>query len=390
MSAQPKWEIKQLSTIADRIDYGHTASANAEPVGPKLLRITDIQSGRVEWNDVPYCLATTEDILKYELMDGDIVFARTGNTTGKSFLLKSPPPNTVFASYLIRVRPGNSVEPRFLAHFFNTPNYWAQIEKNTEGAGQPGVNASRLKTLEIPLPPLSEQKRIADILDKADAIRRKRQVESETLAALCNSLFLRLFGDLRNRRNEWPQTCLKEVTLLDAPMVDPREDEYIDLVHLGPDRIEKTTGRILPALTAREEGLISSKFLFDERHVLYSKIRPYLRKVALPNFSGLCSADVYPIRPAENKVTREFLFALLISEAFLAYTTSLPSRASIPKLNRTELAAFTFSLPPLELQQRFTAILQSQEKMKKTLHKASYETESLFNTLVQRAFIGEL
>jgi type I restriction enzyme S subunit len=183
---------------------------------------------------------------------------------------------------------------------------------------------------------------------------------------------------------------LDDVTILDAPMVDPREEEYIDLVHLGPDRIEKNTGRLLPAQTAREEGLISSKFLFDERFLLYSKIRPYLRKVAMPHFRGLCSADVYPIRPVESKATQEFLFALLISEAFLAYTTSLPSRASIPKLNRKELAAYTFHLPPIELQQQYTEILRSHENTTKSFGKASDESEQLFNSLVQRAFKGEL
>jgi type I restriction enzyme S subunit len=143
-------------------------------------------------------------------------------------------------------------------------------------------------------------------------------------------------------------------------------------------------------LTARQEGLISGKFLFDERYLLYSKIRPYLRKVALPDFTGLCSADVYPIRPVENKATREYLFALLISEAFLAYTTSLPSRASIPKLNRKELAAYTFRLPPMDLQQRYTDILRTHKQHTKTFGRAFDDSDQLFNALVQRAFKGEL
>ncbi len=183
---------------------------------------------------------------------------------------------------------------------------------------------------------------------------------------------------------------MDDVAILDAPMVDPREPEYIDLVHIGPDRIEKNTGRLLPALTAREEGLISGKFLFDERYLLYSKIRPYLRKVALPDFEGLCSADVYPIRPIEGMATREYLFALLIFEAFLAYTTSLPSRASIPKLNRKELGAYQFHLPPLALQERYSRILKEHDRRTKTFNRAADESDHLFNSLVQRAFKGEL
>lgn len=276
--------------------------------------------------------------------------------------------------------------PKFIYYLLSQMH----LERFHEGTGVPTLNRNNVHGVEIPLPPLSEQKRIADILDKADAIRRKRQEELETLATLRSSVFLRLFGDPRTKRTDWSETHLEDVTILDAPMVDPREEEYLDLVHLGPDRIEKNTGRLLPALTAREERLISGKFLFDERYLLYSKIRPYLRKVALPHFRGLCSADVYPIRPVENKATREYLFALLISEAFLAYTTSLPSRASIPKLNRKELAAYTFYLPPIELQQRYTEILRTHEKTTETFGKASDDSEHLFDSLVQRAFKGEL
>ena len=155
------WQTKSLDELAERIDYGHTASARTNAIGPKFLRITDIQNGHVDWKTVPYCAATADELAKYRLNDGDIVFARTGNTTGKSYLLKQPPKDSVFASYLIRVRPSRSVDARFLAHFFDTPEYWNQVKKNAQGAGQPGVNASRLKTLDIPTPPLSEQKRIA-------------------------------------------------------------------------------------------------------------------------------------------------------------------------------------------------------------------------------------
>ena len=281
-----------------------------------------------------------------------------------------------------------TVNPEFLYRYL----YYVKTQSGHGAVGAifKNLTSDQIRDLEIPLPPLPEQKRIADILDKADAIRRKRQEELDALSALRSSVFLRLFGDPRSGRSDWPEVSLGEVTVLDAPMVDTREEEYIDLVHLGPDRIEKNTGRLLPALTAREEGLISGKFLFDERYLLYSKIRPYLRKVALPHFKGLCSADVYPIRPVENVTTREYLFALLISEAFLSYTTSLPSRASIPKLNRKELAAYTFHLPPIELQQQYTDILRSHEHTTETFGRAADDSEKLFNALVQRAFKGEL
>src|SRR6266481_1608404 len=96
------WEIKELVAVS-AINYGYTESASSEPVGPRFLRITDIQNDQVDWNSVPYCKIEPADLPKYRLANGDIVFARTGATTGKSFLVADPP-EAVFASYLIRVQ----------------------------------------------------------------------------------------------------------------------------------------------------------------------------------------------------------------------------------------------------------------------------------------------
>jgi len=272
-------------------------------------------------------------------------------------------------------------------------HYWIQsdrVKKKIRGLVK-GIHLypKDVAELEINLPPLDEQKRIAAILDKADGIRCKRAESLRLLDDLLRATFLDMFGDPAVNPKNWSKVNLGEATIIDAPMVDPRLEEYLDLVHIGPDRIERDTGRILPALTAREERLISGKFLFDKRHVLYSKIRPYLRKVALPNFKGLCSADMYPIRPRENVATREYLFSLLISEAFLDYTKSLPSRASIPKLNREELAAYIFPLPPYELQIEYSKKCAYIKNSYDLCAEAITESDTLFHSLVVRAFKGE-
>ncbi len=103
------WETSSLGELADDISYGFTASATSKPIGPRMLRITDIQNGRVNWASVPYCAegASEKDFLK----DYDLVIARTGATTGKSFLIRAVPERAVFASYLIRVRASEAVDP---------------------------------------------------------------------------------------------------------------------------------------------------------------------------------------------------------------------------------------------------------------------------------------
>jgi type I restriction enzyme S subunit len=178
------WSIATLGSVAASIDYGVTASANVEPVGPKFLRITDIQQNRVDWDSVPYCACDKGSADAARLETGDIVFARTGATTGKSFLIGSCPPGAVFASYLIRVRPGRGVDSGYLAEFFQSTGYWSQIRGMAEGAAQPGVNASKLGALRIPLPPLSEQMKFEGVASRVRAIARAGEqaaLESDTL-----------------------------------------------------------------------------------------------------------------------------------------------------------------------------------------------------------------
>ncbi|WP_338353223.1 restriction endonuclease subunit S, partial [Thalassolituus oleivorans] len=159
------WTITTLESLTTDISYGYTASSSPDEVGPKMLRITDIQDKSVFWPDVPYCKIEEDRIEKYLLKKNDLVFARTGATVGKSFLLRTEPPKAVYASYLIRVRTASEELISVLSHFFNSEQYWQQITEFSAGIGQPNVNGTKLRGLTIPLPPLAEQKVIADKLD---------------------------------------------------------------------------------------------------------------------------------------------------------------------------------------------------------------------------------
>ncbi len=160
------WGVKTLSEVA-KIGYGYTESASSEAIGPRFLRITDIQNDSVDWERVPYCKIVASEISRFRLQSGDIVFARTGATTGKSFLVRDPP-DAVFASYLIRLRIlENTLTPEFLALFFQTAEYWDSIEAGSTGSAQGGVNATKLGALSVPIPPMFEQQRIVGILDEA-------------------------------------------------------------------------------------------------------------------------------------------------------------------------------------------------------------------------------
>lgn len=159
------WVETEISEVA-HINYGYTESATRDSVGPKFLRITDVQDGRVSWSEVPYCIISEKDEEKHRLASGDIVFARTGATTGKSFLVVNPP-NAVCASYLIRLRPmDDKVLPEFLNAYFQSDTYWNQIRIGTTGTAQGGFNASKLAKLVVVLPSLVEQEKILEILEE--------------------------------------------------------------------------------------------------------------------------------------------------------------------------------------------------------------------------------
>jgi type I restriction enzyme, S subunit len=159
------WTQTTLDKIASDVSYGYTAKSNRTSGEAKMLRITDIQDNRVDWNEVPYCSISPSDKSRYLLKKWDLVFARTGATVGKSFLIQEDIPDSVFASYLIRVRCLNHGMTQYLSYFFRSPSYWDQITDFSAGIGQPNVNGTKLKALEIPLAPLAEQKRIAEKLD---------------------------------------------------------------------------------------------------------------------------------------------------------------------------------------------------------------------------------
>jgi len=162
------YPLVSLSQLSEEPQYGFTASAEPENIGPKLVRITDLQDGGINWNTVPYCKCDKPE--QYLLEANDILFARTGATTGKTHLVKQAE-NAVFASYLIRLRPKSNVLPEYLYFFFQSDAYWSQISEEKEGSAQPNVNGKKLINIQIPLVDDNIQSEISKFL----AVVRERQ-----------------------------------------------------------------------------------------------------------------------------------------------------------------------------------------------------------------------
>ena len=191
------WEVVRLGNYCYKPDYGYTESANDSPVGPKFLRITDIQNDAVNWENVPYCICSEEVKEKYLLKTGDIVIARIGATTGKAYMIDDCP-EAVFASYLIRVRTKENLLPIFLAQYFRTNNYWRQIDQSKGGRLKGGVNIPILSHLVLPLPHLSEQQQIAEILQACDTKITALEQEAQHLDELFHAMLDELMTGQRS------------------------------------------------------------------------------------------------------------------------------------------------------------------------------------------------
>lgn len=157
---------------------------------------------------------------------------------------------------------------------------------------------------------------------------------------------------------------LGEVVDVASGQVDPTERPFCDMPHVGGDNIKSGTGELFGIRVALELGLISGKYAFDENDILYSKIRPNLNKVALPSFRGICSADIYPIRPRDGKVDRQYLAHVLRSAEFVSFTSKHSTRTNIPKINREALLSYEIALPLLPEQKRIAAILDKADAIR--------------------------
>lgn len=159
------WEWTTIGEIASSILYGVSESAK-DSGNYKLLRITDIQNNKVNWDSVPFTNYDENKAQPYLLQDGDILFARTGATVGKSYLVEGLIQPSIYASYLIRVQTSSLILPSYIKFYFESGYYWEQISLSSVGIGQPNVNGTTLAALSIPIPPYKEQLRIASAVER--------------------------------------------------------------------------------------------------------------------------------------------------------------------------------------------------------------------------------
>ena len=235
---------------------------------------------------------------------------------------------------------------------------WILIANNNliysfgKGSAQKNLDMEEFRSMKISYPTNpSEQQRIVEILDtefeKIDVLKANAEKNLQN----AKDLFQAALKKELEPKEAWEKKTMGELCEIKSLLVNPVEEKYKKLLHVGGANIVSITGELQDLKTAEEEGLTSGKFTFNNNDVLYNKIRPYLVKVARPNFYGLCSADMYPLTPKKS-ILKDYLYFILTSKDFTNYAILNSGRAGMPKVNRQALFSYKCEIPSLTEQQQ--------------------------------------
>lgn len=326
--------------------------------------------------------------LKYirKFPKGSTLFTCIGSTIGKTGLAvqemtSNQQINAVFPNHQ------DNCEFIYYALTYRAPI----IKLNAGHQAVPIINKNEFGQTLIKVPKsASEQIKIATALSDTDAliseleklIEKKQAIKTATMQQLLTGktrlpeFALREDGTPKDHKDselgqipeDWEVVPFRECIDIPQGQVNPINEPYASMILVGPKHIESGTGKLLFEETASEQQAISGKYLFEEGDVLYGKINPYLMKATLVDFKGLCSADMYPLRPKDN-IKPGLLLALILGEDFTKYAVSVSARSGMPKINRNELAQYKFCLPNnLEEQEKIANILLSLDESLESLN----------------------
>ena len=284
------WEWERWGNISQSIQYGYNAPALEKGV-IRMVRISDIQDNKVLWNTVPFCMIEEKDIETYLLKINDILFARTGGTVGKSFLVKDVPMKSIYAGYLIRTRYSSLLCPHYMKAFMESQLYWEQLKNGTIATAQPNCNGKTLAKMLLPIPPINEQKRIVERLHRISPFIERYSKSQDAL----NLMNMQI-------REQLKKSVLQEA--IQGKLVPQIAEEGTSQELLEQIKLEKQ--KLIKEGKLKKSSLFDSIIYKGDDNKYYERINGQIIEIELPfeypnNWSVLRLKDVCQLIDGEKR-----------------------------------------------------------------------------------------
>lgn len=380
-------EYKRLEEVCTLITDGTHQTPTYTDTGYIFLSSKNVTSGKIDWKNVKYVSKELHEELSKRVIPkkNDILLAKNG-TTGVAAIVDKDISFDIYVS-LALLRPKEEINPKYLLRVINSQYTKRQFDKRLKGIGVKNLHLKEIKDITIPIPSIEIQKRIVEVLDKAQSLIEKKKEQIDLLDELVKSRFIEMFGDPVSNSKEWKKQKINEV----APVSNYKgefDEEKIWLLNL--DMVESNSGRIIDFNYVDKEEIGSSTCTFDTSNVLYSKLRPYLNKVVIPDRIGYATSEMIPLKPNKKVLNREYLTYSLRNKSFVDYISEKVSGAKMPRVVMNDFKSFELPIPPIELQNEFAEFVTKIDEIKSKMETSLSELEDNFNSLMQKAFKGEL
>lgn len=386
------WTYKKLGEVTTTIN-GLWTGKKPPFVNVAVVRNTNFTKDcKLDMTNVAYLDVEEKQFSKRKLQYGDIIIEKSGGSekqpVGRPVLFNIKEGDYSFSNFTSTLRINNKEEldPHFL-HYSLVGAYFRGVtgKMQAKTTGIHNLDFKAYLKLLIPTPSLPEQQQIVAELDLLSGMIEKQKAQIEELDKLSYSIFYDMFGDPVTNDKGWNTRALNDV----APQAEykgeiPEIDGKYWLLNL--DMVKSMSGEVIDKLMLPLSEIGSSTIKFDETNVLYSKLRPYLNKVVLPNEKGYATSELVPFRPDAKYLNREYLVSLLRGNEFVKYISIKVQGAKMPRVSMNVLRSFPIILPPLSLQQEFAAKIEAIEVMKAKVRQSLKESETLFNSRMDYYF----
>lgn len=258
----------------------------------------------------------------------------------------------------------------------------------SDNEAYPSLKTSTIKSIQLPIPPLPQQEKIVKVLDISSALIEKQKELTQKYDLFLKSKFIEMFGDPISNPMGWEVVKFSKIANVKTTSI--KANDISNEVYIALDSIEKETGRLVEAYNSEEADIKSNKYVFTSNMLLYGKLRPYLNKVLLPDFDGICSTDILPVEPIKNLATKEYLAYYLRHSKIVELLSNSVSGANLPRVSSKILKDLNIQKIPIELQKKFASIVEKTKQIKEQESKKLEHLQTLHNSLMDKAFKGEI